>query len=160
MAIQIGNQAPEFTLPDQLGVLHNLTQYRGRWIVLYFYPKDDTPGCTKEACSFRDNFESLKEKGIVVLGVSKDTQASHKKFSEKYNLNFTLLSDESTEMIKRYEAFGEKKFMGKTFQGILRTTYVIDPQGIVRKVYENVKPQDHAQEILRDIVSLQQENNI
>lgn len=157
MAIQIGNQAPEFTLPDQQGIMHNLTQYRGQWIVLYFYPKDDTPGCTKEACSFRDNFESLKERGIVVLGVSKDTQASHKKFADKYNLNFTLLSDESAEMIKQYEAFGEKKFMGKTFQGVHRITYIIDPQGIIRKVYEKVKVDEHAQEILRDINMLSNE---
>ncbi len=157
MSLQLGNQAPEFTLPDQNGNMHNLTQYRGQWIVLYFYPKDDTPGCTKEACSFRDNFEALRERGIVVLGVSKDTQASHKKFADKFNLNFTLLSDESTEMIKSYEAFGEKKFMGKTFQGIHRITYVIDPQGIIRKVYEKVKVEEHAQEILRDINSLSQE---
>jgi peroxiredoxin Q/BCP len=157
MSLQLGNQAPEFTLPDQNGTMHNLTQYRGQWIVLYFYPKDDTPGCTKEACSFRDNFEALRERGIVVLGVSKDTQASHKKFADKFNLNFTLLSDESTEMIKSYEAFGEKKFMGKTFQGIHRITYVIDPQGIIRKVYEKVKVEEHAQEILRDINSLSQE---
>lgn len=157
MSLQLRNQAPEFTLPDQNGTMHNLTQYRGQWIVLYFYPKDDTPGCTKEACSFRDNFEALRERGIVVLGVSKDTQASHKKFADKFNLNFTLLSDESTEMIKSYEAFGEKKFMGKTFQGIHRITYVIDPQGIIRKVYEKVKVEEHAQEILRDINSLSQE---
>ncbi len=157
MALQIGNQAPEFTLPDQNGNMHNLTQYSGQWIVLYFYPKDDTPGCTKEACSFRDNFEALRERGIVVMGVSKDTQVSHKKFADKFNLNFTLLSDESTEMIKSYEAFGEKKFMGKTFQGIYRITYVIDPQGIIRKVYEKVKVEEHAQEILRDINLLSQE---
>ncbi len=157
MALQIGNQAPEFTLADQNGNMHNLTHYSGQWIVLYFYPKDDTPGCTKEACSFRDNFEALRERGIVVMGVSKDTQASHKKFADKFNLNFTLLSDESTEMIKSYEAFGEKKFMGKTFQGIHRITYVIDPQGIIRKVYEKVKVEEHAQEILRDILNLQDE---
>lgn len=157
MALSVGVQAPEFTLLDQRGIEHNLTQYRGKWIVVYFYPKDDTPGCTKEACSFRDHFEALKERGIVVLGISKDTQASHKKFAEKYNLNFTLLSDEAVTVIKAYEAWGEKKMMGRTYDGILRTTYVIDPQGIIRKVYENVKPDEHAQEILRDVNMLSQE---
>lgn len=157
MTIQVGNQAPEFTLLDQNGTEHNLTQYRGKWVVVYFYPKDDTPGCTKEACSFRDNFEAFKNRGISVFGISKDSQASHKKFVDKFNLNFSLLSDESLETIKAYDSWGEKKFMGRTFEGILRNTYVIDPQGIIRKVYENVKPEDHAQEILRDILNLQDE---
>jgi len=157
MALQAGIQAPEFTLQDQSGNEHNLTQYRGKWVVIYFYPKDDTPGCTKEACSFRDNFEALKERGIVILGVSKDTVVSHKKFADKYNLSFPLLSDESLEMIRNYEAFGKKKFMGKEFDGIFRITYIVDPEGIIRKVYEQVKPEEHAQEILRDINILSQE---
>lgn len=157
MSLQIGELAPEFTLTDQNGSTHNLTQYRGQWVVVYFYPKDDTPGCTKEACSFRDQFEALKERSIVVLGISKDTQLSHKKFAEKYNLNFTILSDPEVEIIKKYQAWGEKKMMGKTYEGILRITYVIDPQGIIRKVYEKVKPQDHAMEILEDVNELRQE---
>ncbi len=157
MPLPIGMQAPEFNLPDHNGKNHNITQYRGSWVVVYFYPKDDTPGCTKEACSFRDHFEVLKAQGIVVLGISKDTQASHKKFTEKYNLNFTLLSDTEGEVIKKYEAWGEKKMMGKTYEGILRITYILDPQGIIRKVYEQVKPDDHAQEILTDINALRQE---
>lgn len=157
MALQILTEAPEFTLLDQNGVEHNLTEYRGKWVVVYFYPKDDTPGCTKEACSFRDNFEGFKNRGITVFGISKDSQASHKKFVDKFNLNFSLLSDESLETIKAYESWGEKKFMGKVYDGILRNTYVIDPQGIIRKVYENVKPDEHAQEILRDINLLNQE---
>lgn len=157
MTIQVGNEAPEFTLLDQNGVEHNLTAYRGKWVVVYFYPKDDTPGCTKEACSFRDNFEAFKNRGIIVFGISKDSQVSHKKFVDKFNLNFSLLSDESLETIKAYEAWGEKKMFGKTYEGILRITYVIDPQGIIRKIYDNVKPDEHAQEILRDILNLQDE---
>lgn len=157
MALSVGNQAPDFTLSDQRGVQHNITQYRGKWVVVYFYPKDDTEGCTKEACSFRDNFESFKQRGIVVLGISKDTEASHKKFAEKYNLNFTLLSDPSGTVINSYEAWGEKTMMGRTFEGILRITYILDSQGVIRKVYENVRPEEHAQEILRDVVNLQDE---
>lgn len=157
MALQQLTQAPEFTLPDQNGKEHNLSEYRGQWVVIYFYPKDDTPGCTKEACSFRDNFEALKEKGIAVLGISKDTQTSHKKFADKFHLNFTLLSDESGATIQKYEAWGEKKMMGKTYDGIFRITYIVDPEGIIRKVYEKVKPEEHAQEILRDINSFMQE---
>lgn len=157
MALQVGTQAPEFNLSDQNEMNHNITQYQGKWVVVYFYPKDDTPGCTKEACSFRDQFEALKEQGVVVLGISKDTTASHKKFVDKYHLNFTLLSDAETTVIKAYEAWGEKKFMGKTFHGTLRITYILDPRGIVRKVYEKVKPNEHAQEILADVNALRQE---
>ena len=157
MALQKGVQAPEFTLPDQEGNEHNLTQYRGQWVVVYFYPKDDTPGCTKEACSFRDNFEALKERGIVILGISKDSVTSHQKFTQKYDLNFTLLSDESKKVIQSYEAWGKKKIMGREYDGTFRITYVIDPEGIIRKVYEQVKPEEHAEEILRDITQMSQE---
>lgn len=147
-----GVLAPDFELPDQEKVTHKLSDYRGKKVVLYFYPKDDTPGCTKEACSFRDSFGDFRKNGLVVLGVSKDSVASHAKFQEKYSLPFPLLSDTDTEVIKAYEAWGPKKYMGKDYMGVLRVTYVIDEEGRVLKAYEQVKPQDHAEEILRDIL--------
>jgi len=147
-----GVLAPEFELPDQEKILHKLSEYRGKKVVLYFYPKDDTPGCTKEACSFRDSFGEFRKNGMVVLGISKDTAASHVKFQEKYSLPFPLLSDVNTDVIKSYEAWGPKKFMGKELLGVLRITYVIDEEGKILKAYEKVKPQDHAQEILKDIL--------
>ncbi len=148
-------KAPEFNLSDENGTHHKLSDYRGKWVVLYFYPKDDTPGCTKEACNFRDSLQELQKFDVVILGVSKDSVASHKKFSQKYHLNFPLLSDESKETIKAYHAWGEKKFTGKTFEGILRTTYLINPQGNIEKIYENVNPLVHAGEILKDLQLLQ-----
>lgn len=147
-----GNFAPEFELPDQEEVMHKLSDYRGKKVVLYFYPKDDTPGCTKEACSFRDNFGDFRKNGMIVLGVSKDDAKSHAKFQEKYSLPFPLLSDTDTNVIKAYEAWGLKKFMGKEYMGVIRVTYVIDEAGKILKTYEDVKPQDHAQEILSDIL--------
>ncbi len=154
MSLQTGIQAPEFSLPDERGEIHNLSQYIGRWVVVYFYPKDDTPGCTTEACSFRDMNDAYKEQGIVVLGISKDTPAAHGKFIEKYRLPFTLLSDAEKKIIKQYEAWGMKKRFGKEYEGVLRTTYVIDPEGLIKKVYEQVKPEDHAQQIITDIQTL------
>jgi peroxiredoxin Q/BCP len=147
-------QAQKFSLPDENNTVHTLDQYKGKWVILYFYPKDDTPGCTKEACNFRDALSELTSLGVVVLGVSKDSVASHKKFKEKFHLNFPLLSDESKETIKAYNAWGKKKFMGKEFEGILRTTYLIDPAGEIAKVYENVNPSEHAKDILSDIHNL------
>lgn len=147
-----GNFAPEFELPDQEEVMHKLSDYRGKKVVLYFYPKDDTPGCTKEACSFRDSFGDFRKNGMIVLGVSKDDAKSHAKFQEKYSLPFPLLSDTDTNVIKAYEAWGLKKFMGKEYMGVIRVTYVIDEAGKILKTYEDVKPQDHAQEILSDIL--------
>jgi thioredoxin-dependent peroxiredoxin len=147
-------KAPQFSLPDQNNQIHTLGQYKGTWIILYFYPKDDTPGCTKEACGFRDNIKTLSEKNIVVLGVSKDTTTSHKKFADKFSLPFPLLSDTSTEIIKAYGAWGEKKFMGRTFQGILRNTVLINPQGEIQKIYEKVNPIAHAEEIVKDVDSM------
>jgi len=141
-------KAADFSLPDQTGQIHTLAQYKGKWVILYFYPKDDTPGCTKEACNFRDNIAEFQKMGVVILGVSKDSVESHKKFADKYHLNFTLLSDESTDMIKAYNSWGEKKFLGKTFTGVLRNTYLINPSGEIAKVYESVNPLVHAGEIL------------
>lgn len=146
--------AQDFSLPDQHNKIHKLSDYKGTYVVLYFYPKDDTPGCTKEACNFRDSFHELEKRNIQILGVSKDSVASHKKFAEKYHLNFPLLSDESKEVITMYKAWGEKKFMGKTFEGILRKTYLISPSGEIMKVYEKVNPLTHAKEIIKDIEDL------
>ena len=150
--LQEGVLAPDFALQDQEEVLHNLSDYRGKKVVLYFYPKDDTPGCTKEACSFRDSFGDFLKNGLVVLGVSKDSTSSHAKFQEKYSLPFPLLSDTDTTVIKAYEAWGPKKYMGREYEGVLRITYIIDEEGKILKAYEKVKPQDHAQEILEDIL--------
>ncbi len=144
-------QAPSFSLPDQDGIIRNLSDYKGAWLILYFYPKDDTPGCTKEACNFRDNTNEFQKRGVVIVGVSRDSVASHKKFAEKYHLNFPLLSDPVLSMIKAYDAWGEKKFMGRTFAGVLRNTYLINPHGEIVKIYEKVNPLVHADEILRDI---------
>lgn len=148
-------KAPHFSLPDQDGVIRHLTDYEGTWVVLYFYSKDDTPGCTKEACSFRDGKEEFEKKGVTILGVSKDSVTSHKKFADKFHLNFPILSDESKEVIKSYGAWGEKKFMGRTFDGVIRNTYLIDPKGTLVKTYQNVNPLTHAGEILRNLEKLQ-----
>lgn len=144
-------KAKDFTLSDQDGTIHTLKQYKGKWVVLYFYPKDDTPGCTKEACNFRDSFHELQRLDVVILGVSKDSVASHKKFAEKYHLNFPLLSDETKEVMKSYDAWGKKKFLGKEYEGTFRMTYLIDPAGEIRKVYKDVNPSVHAAEILSDL---------
>ncbi len=147
-------KAPQFTLPDQNGINHSLSDYSGKWTLVYFYPKDDTPGCTIEACSFRDKSEELLKHNIVVLGISKDTTSSHQKFVTKFNLNFPLLSDTSTETIKAYGAWGEKKFMGRTFSGILRNSYLINPDGEIAKTYEKVKPAEHTAEVISDVEKL------
>ena len=146
-----GSHAPDFTLLDQDGKKHTLSGYRGKWVLLYFYPKDDTPGCTIEACTIRDQFRNFKNIGAVVLGVSTDSVASHKKFANAYELPFTLLSDEYKEVVGRYGVFGEKKFMGKTHMGTSRTSFLIDPNGNIAKVYEKVKPELHAQEAIADL---------
>jgi peroxiredoxin Q/BCP len=148
-------KAADFSLPDENGTLHTLSQNKGKWVVVYFYPKDDTPCFTKESCGFRDNIAELKKLGVVIFGISKDSVTSHKKFSEKFSLSFPLLSDESKKTIIDYNAWGEKKFLGKTFQGILRKTFLIDPMGEIKKVYEKVNPTIHAQEIINDIKTLQ-----
>ena len=147
-------KAFDFSLPDQNGEVHRLSDYRGKIVVLYFYPKDDTPGCTVEACSFRDNQEIFKENGVVILGVSKDTVVSHKKFAQKHNLRFTIFSDVEKKVIKKYKAWGTKKFLGKTFDGTLRKTYLIDKESNIFKVYDNVNPLTHAAEILKDKESI------
>jgi peroxiredoxin Q/BCP len=147
-------KATDFKLEDSNGVAHSLEDYKGKWLVLYFYPKDDTPGCTIEACSFRDNLDLLRKAGVEVLGVSKDSVKSHEKFTKKYGLNFPVLSDENKETIKAYGAWGTKKFMGKEFEGVIRKTFIIDDTGEIRKTYDKVTPSGHADEILKDIQNL------
>jgi peroxiredoxin Q/BCP len=150
----IQNKAPEFSLPDQNGQPRTLADFLGQWVVLYFYPKDDTPGCTKEACSFRDGFARFKWAGIVVLGVSADSVRKHAKFVEKYELPFLLLADESKIVVEQYGVWAKKKFMGREYMGILRTTFLIDPAGKIAKIYENVKPEEHAEEVLSEVLRL------
>jgi peroxiredoxin Q/BCP len=152
--IQIGTPAPDFALPDQTGKTHSLSMYKGKWIVVYFYPKDNTPGCTKEACSFRDENTLYQKNTIVVLGISKDSESSHKNFSSKLQLPFPILSDPTHTVIEKYDAWKPKKFMGKEFLGTLRKTILIDPSQIIRKIYTHVDVQTHAQEILSDIKTL------
>lgn len=147
-------KAKDFRLPDENGDYHSLSDYKGKWLVLYFYPKDDTPGCTAEACSLRDKLTDLQSLGVEVVGVSKDSIASHKKFKEKYHLNFHLLSDESKATIVVYDAWGKRNFLGKEYEGTIRKTYLIDGSGEIRKVYNNVVPVFHADEIFRDIKNL------
>ena len=147
-------KAPSFTLNDQDGKPHSSEEYKGKWVVVYFYPKDDTPGCTIEACSFRDNISELTKKDIIVFGISKDSVKSHKKFADKFKLPFPLLSDPELTTIKAFGAWGKKKFMGREFDGILRKTYIINPAGEIVKTYEKVEVNEHAQEILQDIKQL------
>ena len=148
MPISAGGPAPEFALPDENGEMRSLSDYRGSPVVLYFYPKDDTPGCTKEACNFRDDYSAYEQAGVVILGVSPDTPKSHSKFKAKYNLPFTLLADEDHRVCDLYGVWGPKKFMGKEYTGVLRTTFLIGPEGKILRVFENVKPADHSAEIL------------
>ena len=152
--IATGSMAPEFSLKDQDGKTHTLKDFAGNWLVVYFYPKDDTPGCTKEACSFRDSFTELLKNNIKVVGISKDSVTSHKKFADKYSLTFPLLADEDKSVQKAYGAWGAKTFMGRTFEGTLRQTFLIDPQGVIRKIYPKVVPLDHASQILNDFAKL------
>lgn len=147
-------KAYNFSLLDQNGVVHSLADYAGKWLLLYFYPKDDTPGCTKEACAFRDISSEYKKNDITVVGISKDSITSHKKFVEKYQLTFPLLSDESTQVIKSYGAWGEKKFMGKVFDGVKRISFLIDPNQMIQREYDSVNVFTHANDILRDFQSL------
>ena len=146
--VKEGNAAPVFTAKNANGETVRLKDLRGQNVVLYFYPKDDTPGCTKEACSFRDAFAKFKKRGIEVIGVSPDSEASHKKFAAKYKLPFTLLADPDHSIADAYGVYGEKKFMGRTYMGVKRMTFLIDEKGKIKKVFEKVKPEEHAQEVL------------
>ena len=148
MPLEVNMPAPDFSLPDETGKLRSLSEFRGRPVVLYFYPKDDTPGCTKEACSFRDDYHVYEQAGVVVLGVSPDSPTSHARFKEKYHLPFTLLSDEDHRVCELYGAWGKKKYMGREYDGVLRTTFLIDEKGIIKRVFPNVKPEGHSAEVL------------
>jgi thioredoxin-dependent peroxiredoxin len=154
MALKPGDLAPDFSLPDGNGNTVNLADFRGKWVVLYFYPRDNTPGCTTEACGFRDSYVDYQANDVVVLGVSTDDAKSHSKFSTKYNLPFTLLTDADGQMATTYDSYGLKKFMGKEYMGISRNTFLIDPDGKIAKVYLKVKPDNHAAQILSDLAEL------
>ena len=143
-----GDKAPDFAVPDATGKTVRLKDQRGKKVVLYFYPKDDTPGCTKEACSFRDSFAKFKKHGIEVLGVSLDSEKSHQKFAAKYGLPFRLLADTERAISESYGTYGEKKFMGQTYMGNNRMTFLIDEKGKIKKIFSKVKPEDHAEEVL------------
>ena len=149
--LEIGTKAPDFTLPDQNGNMHSLSEYRGKKVILYFYPKDNTPGCTKQACGFAERYPQFTEKGAVVLGVSKDSVASHKKFEEKYGLPFTLLADPELAAIQAYDVWQEKKNYGKTYMGVVRSTYLIDENGKIVKAFEKVKAADNPEQMLGEL---------
>jgi peroxiredoxin Q/BCP len=152
--LKIGKKAPAFKLADQEGKMHALKEYAGKWVLIYFYPKDDTPGCTKEACAIAEIYKDFKRMGVTVFGVSKDSVKSHKKFAEKYSLPFALLSDESTEMIQKYQAWGEKTMRGKKYLGTFRVSYLVSPEGTIAKVYPDVDPASHALELLADLKAI------
>ena len=149
--LEVGTKAPDFTLPDQNGDLHSLSEYRGKKVILYFYPKDNTPGCTKQACGFAERYPQFIEKGAVVLGISKDSVASHKKFEEKYGLPFTILSDPELVAIQAYDVWQEKKNYGKTYIGVVRTTYLIDEEGKIAKAFDKVKAVDNPEQMLGEL---------
>ena len=149
--LEVGTKAPEFSLPDQDGIVRNLSDYRGQKVVLYFYPKDMTSGCTSQACSFGELYPQFREKGAVVLGVSKDSVASHKRFEEKHGLPFTLLSDPEKEVIQAYDVWKEKKLYGKVSFGVVRTTYLIDEDGVIVKAFDKVKAADNPQQMLDEL---------
>ncbi|HEY9122538.1 MAG TPA: thioredoxin-dependent thiol peroxidase [Brevefilum sp.] len=153
MVLSEGVKAPGFELLDSEGKLHKLSDYTGETIVVYFYPKDDTPGCTKEACSFRDSYADFKQAGVTIIGISPDKVESHKKFKEKYALPFTLLADPDHAVCEAFGVWGLKKAYGREYEGVFRTTYVIGPEGEIKRVFENVKPSDHSQEVLDAIVA-------
>ena len=149
--LEIGIKAPDFTLPDQNGNMHSLSEYRGKKVILYFYPKDNTAGCTKQACGFAERYPQFTEKGAVVLGVSKDSVASHKKFEEKYGLPFTLLADPELAAIQAYDVWQEKKNYGKTYMGVVRTTYLIDEKVKIVKAFDKVKAADNPEQMLGEL---------
>jgi thioredoxin-dependent peroxiredoxin len=148
--------APDFSLNDQNGKVHTLSEYRGKWVLIYFYPKDNTPGCTKQACALRDAFTEFAQYNAVVLGVSTDTEKSHKKFEEKFTLPFTLLADIEKKVVHAYEVWAPKKFMGREYLGTQRNSFLINPEGVIIKVYEKVKPEIHAEEVLQDLKKFSQ----
>jgi thioredoxin-dependent peroxiredoxin len=154
MVLRAGEQAPDFTLPDQTGVGRRLSDYKGQWVLVYFYPKDDTPGCTTEACGFRDALPKFTSQAVTILGISVDSVKSHQKFVKKFGLPFTLLSDEQKNVVKKYGVWDKKKMMGREYYGTVRTSFLIDPTGTIVKVYEAVKPDRHPAQVLADLAAL------
>jgi peroxiredoxin Q/BCP len=154
MELREGKKAPAFNLPDQNGEKHRLSDYVGQWILIYFYPKDNTSGCTKEACAIRDNYPAFRKLKIKVFGVSKDSVESHQRFAGKYDLPFTLLSDEKLGMLKKYGVWRKKKMAGREYMGIVRMSFLVDPAGRIAKIYKKVKPPEHAEEVLDDLKKL------
>lgn len=148
LKLKEGDKAPEFTVGTNAGGKVSLADFKGKNVILYFYPKDDTPGCTKEACAFRDSYSDFTKKGAVVLGVSTDSTKSHDKFVEKFQLPFTLLADEDKKIVEAYGVWGEKSFMGRKYMGTNRVTFLIGPDGKIRKIWPKVKPEEHAAEVL------------
>jgi thioredoxin-dependent peroxiredoxin len=151
MSIEIGFPAPPFTLKNAQGEATSLADFLGEWVILYFYPRDNTPGCIKEACGFRDHYAAFTAQKIQILGVSTDPEASHQKFIRKFDLPFMLLCDPDGAVSKTYQSYGPKKFMGKSYEGVFRQTFVIDPTGTIAKIYRKVKPEPHAEALLADI---------
>jgi peroxiredoxin Q/BCP len=151
--LKVGDTAPKFSAQDQDGNIVNLDSYKGKKIVLYFYPKDDTPGCTAEACNLRDNYDELFKQGYAIIGVSADSTESHKKFSKKYNLPFPLIPDTDKKIINSYEVWGEKKMYGKTYEGILRTTFIISEDGKIEHIFNKVETSNHSNQILTALES-------
>jgi len=154
MDLKEGGKAPDFKLPDQNGDVHELKDYKGKWVVVYFYPKDNTPGCTKEACNFRDNIKPIEKLNAEVIGVSTDTVKKHSNFVAKYDLPFTLLADEEQKMVNDFGVWGLKKFMGREYMGTNRMTFIIDPKGKIAKIYPKVKAATHGEEVLEDLKTL------
>jgi peroxiredoxin Q/BCP len=148
LKLKVGDVAPKFSVATNGGGKISLADYLGQNVILYFYPKDDTPGCTKEACAFRDHFSEFKKRGAIVLGVSPDSVKSHDKFAEKFKLPFTLLADEDKKIVEAYGVWGEKSFMGKKYLGVYRVTFLIGPDGRIKKIWPEVKPDEHAEEVL------------
>jgi peroxiredoxin Q/BCP len=155
MALEIGTKAPDFTADIENGEKLTLSDYKGKWVVLYFYPKDNTSGCTKEACEFKDNMERITSMGAEVIGVSKDSVKSHNNFINKFELNFHLVADPEKEVCELYDIMGEKKMYGKTYMGIIRSTYIIDPEGTIREVYSKVKVAGHVDAVIEKLEELQ-----
>ena len=149
--LEVGKKAPDFTLPDQNGKMITLSSFLGQKVILYFYPKDNTPGCTKQACNFGELYPQIQEKGAVVLGVSKDSVASHKKFEEKYHLPFTLISDPDLVAIQAYDVWKEKSMYGKKYMGVERSTYLIDEKGIIIRAFAKVKPADNPGQMFKEL---------
>ncbi|MFA6035974.1 MAG: thioredoxin-dependent thiol peroxidase [Candidatus Micrarchaeia archaeon] len=147
-SLKIGDKAPEFDLPDAKGTTHLLSDYLGKSVILYFYPKDDTPGCTTEACSFRDDSSKFSKAGYTIIGISPDDSASHTAFAKKYSLKFTLLADADHAVAEKYGVWCEKQYMNRKYMGICRTTFVIDENGIIKRIFENVRPEGHSKELL------------